>query len=119
MLVAAGLMVDGAEQLGAGHRPLVVRISMPPDDRQSGQVLEPAHVPGLAAARADEGDHARALRHMVQRGHPYAIVDEVDSILIDEARTPLIISGPASDVTKLYYQFASIARTLVRAAEGS
>jgi preprotein translocase subunit SecA len=51
---------------------------------------------------------------MVQRGHHYAIVDEVDSILIDEARTPLIISGPASDVTKLYYQFASIARSLTR-----
>ena len=57
---------------------------------------------------------ARRRDHMVQRGHNYAIVDEVDSILIDEARTPLIISGPASDVTKLYYQFASIARTLTR-----
>jgi preprotein translocase subunit SecA len=57
---------------------------------------------------------ARRAEHMVQRGHHYAIVDEVDSILIDEARTPLIISGPASDVTKLYYQFASIARALVR-----
>ncbi len=57
---------------------------------------------------------ARRAEHMVQRGHHYAIVDEVDSILIDEARTPLIISGPASDVTKLYYQFASIVRTLVR-----
>src|SRR5487761_1627733 len=57
---------------------------------------------------------ARRREHMVQRGHHYAIVDEVDSILIDEARTPLIISGPASDVTKLYYQFASIARSLTR-----
>ncbi len=57
---------------------------------------------------------ARRRDHMVQRGHNFAIVDEVDSILIDEARTPLIISGPASDVTKLYYQFASIARTLSR-----
>ncbi|NNN10029.1 MAG: preprotein translocase subunit SecA [Acidimicrobiaceae bacterium] len=57
---------------------------------------------------------ARRREHMVQRGHHFAIVDEVDSILIDEARTPLIISGPADDVTKLYYQFASIARTLVR-----
>jgi len=57
---------------------------------------------------------ARRREHMVQRGHPYAIVDEVDSILIDEARTPLIISGPAADVTKLYYQFASIARSLTR-----
>jgi preprotein translocase subunit SecA len=60
---------------------------------------------------------ARRREHMVQRGHHYAIVDEVDSILIDEARTPLIISGPASDVTKLYYQFASIARTLTRDAD--
>ncbi|HEY5437700.1 MAG TPA: preprotein translocase subunit SecA [Acidimicrobiales bacterium] len=57
---------------------------------------------------------ARQAEHLVQRGHHYAIVDEVDSILIDEARTPLIISGPASDVTKLYYQFASIARALTR-----
>src|SRR6202167_1704726 len=57
---------------------------------------------------------ARRSEHMIQRGHHYAIVDEVDSILIDEARTPLIISGPASDVTKLYYQFASIARALTR-----
>ncbi len=40
----------------------------------------------------------------VQRGHPYAIVDEVDSILIDEARTPLIISGPTDDSTDLYHQ---------------
>jgi preprotein translocase subunit SecA len=60
---------------------------------------------------------ARRSEHMVQRGHHYAIVDEVDSILIDEARTPLIISGPASDVTKLYYQFASIARSLTRDAD--
>jgi len=52
--------------------------------------------------------------HMVQRGHVYAIVDEVDSILIDEARTPLIISGPSGDSTKLYYQFASVVRTLHR-----
>ena len=41
----------------------------------------------------------------------FAIVDEVDSILIDEARTPLIISGPADEAAQLYYQFASIART--------
>jgi len=54
------------------------------------------------------------LGQMVQRGHHYAIVDEVDSILIDEARTPLIISGPSEDSTRLYYQFASIVRTLRR-----
>ncbi len=57
---------------------------------------------------------ARTREHMAQRGHVFAIVDEVDSILIDEARTPLIISGPADEAAQLYYQFASIARTLVR-----
>src|SRR5215216_456365 len=44
------------------------------------------------------------LSHYVQRGHHYAIVDEVDSILIDEARTPLIISGPAEESTDMYYE---------------
>ena len=56
---------------------------------------------------------ARSLGEMVQRRHQYAIVDEVDSILIDEARTPLIISGPSDESAQLYYQFASIVRTLV------
>jgi preprotein translocase subunit SecA len=55
---------------------------------------------------------ARSRDHMVQRGYSFAIIDEVDSILIDEARTPLIISGPADEAARLYYQFASIARTL-------
>ena len=49
---------------------------------------------------------------LVQRGHNYAIVDEVDSILIDEARTPLIISGPADQATKWYADFAKLARRL-------
>ena len=44
------------------------------------------------------------LAHYVQRGHNFAIVDEVDTILIDEARTPLIISGPAEESTDLYYE---------------
>jgi preprotein translocase subunit SecA len=43
-----------------------------------------------------------SLEKMVQRGHNFAIVDEVDSILIDEARTPLIISGPTEDRSELY-----------------
>ena len=51
---------------------------------------------------------------MVQRGHPFAIVDEVDSILIDEARTPLIISGPADQATGWYQEFARIAALLKR-----
>ncbi|HEY1826596.1 MAG TPA: preprotein translocase subunit SecA [Acidimicrobiales bacterium] len=57
---------------------------------------------------------ARTREHMAQRGHVFAIVDEVDSILIDEARTPLIISGPSDEAAQLYYQFAAIARTLTR-----
>ncbi|MFB9376598.1 preprotein translocase subunit SecA [Kineococcus gynurae] len=51
---------------------------------------------------------------MVQRGHHFAVVDEVDSILIDEARTPLIISGPADQPTKWYVEFAKIARRLTK-----
>ena len=50
----------------------------------------------------------------MQRGHAFAIVDEVDSILIDEARTPLIISGRVADAAKLYYQFAAIVQGLKR-----
>jgi len=50
----------------------------------------------------------------VQRGHNFCIVDEIDSILIDEARTPLIISGRLADAAQIYYQFASIVRGLTR-----
>ena len=51
---------------------------------------------------------------LVQRGHNFAVVDEVDSILIDEARTPLIISGPADQATKWYADFAGIVQRLAR-----
>ncbi|WP_107491555.1 preprotein translocase subunit SecA [Thermobifida fusca] len=57
---------------------------------------------------------ARSLDNCVQRGHHYAIVDEVDSILIDEARTPLIISGPAEQNSRWYVEFAKIAPRLRR-----
>ncbi len=57
---------------------------------------------------------AGKLEDKVQRGHNFCIVDEVDSILIDEARTPLIISGRVADAAKLYYRFASIVRSLRR-----
>ena len=57
---------------------------------------------------------AGSLAEKVQRGHNFAVVDEVDSILIDEARTPLIISGRVADAAKLYYRFASIVRSLKR-----
>jgi len=57
------------------------------------------------------------LERQVQRGHHYAIIDEVDSILVDEARTPLIISGASSESVKLYRQFAQVARRLKKDAD--
>src|SRR4051812_2382162 len=57
---------------------------------------------------------ASSIEECVQRGHNFAVVDEVDSILIDEARTPLIISGPTQDEVKWYGEFAKIAAKLTR-----
>ncbi len=57
---------------------------------------------------------AGSIAECVQRSHNFAIVDEVDSILIDEARTPLIISGPTQDEVKWYGEFATIAKGLER-----
>jgi preprotein translocase subunit SecA len=57
------------------------------------------------------------LENMVQRGHVYAIVDEVDSILIDEARTPLIISGPSEENTDVYYRCNRVIPHLVKGSE--
>ncbi|MGH2917735.1 MAG: preprotein translocase subunit SecA [Solirubrobacteraceae bacterium] len=56
---------------------------------------------------------ATALEEKVQRGHPFGIVDEVDNILIDEARTPLIISGQPEQAADLYAKFARLAKTMV------
>ncbi len=56
---------------------------------------------------------AKDLHEKVQRGHPFAIVDEVDNILIDEARTPLIISGAPEQAADLYVKFAGLAPRLV------
>jgi preprotein translocase subunit SecA len=60
---------------------------------------------------------AESLDECVQRGHYYAIVDEVDSILIDEARTPLIISGPTQDEVKWYAEFARLVQRLHKDAD--
>src|SRR5919112_1726474 len=57
---------------------------------------------------------ANSLDECVQRGHYFAIVDEVDSILIDEARTPLIISGPTQDEVRWYPEFAKVASRMVK-----
>jgi preprotein translocase subunit SecA len=63
---------------------------------------------------------AVSLDGLVQRGHAYGIVDEVDSILVDEARTPLIISGEPETAAQLYYDFARVAKQLIpfRASAG-
>ena len=57
---------------------------------------------------------ANNIGDVVQRGHHFAIVDEVDSILIDESRTPLIISSAAEDSEDLYYTFADISKSLIK-----
>jgi preprotein translocase subunit SecA len=57
------------------------------------------------------------LESMVQRGHVFAIVDEVDSILVDEARTPLIISGPSEENTDIYYRCNRVIPHLVKGKE--
>jgi len=107
-----------AEWMGAVHRFLGLRVGliqngMPPADRH------PAYGSDITYGTNNEFgfDYLRdnmAMRaaDRVQRGHTYAIVDEVDSILIDEARTPLIISGRVSDSAKWYRDFAKIANRL-------
>src|SRR5690606_7523817 len=57
---------------------------------------------------------ASSIDNLVQRGHNFALVDEVDSILVDEARTPIIISGPAEHQKRWYTEFAKIVGTMKR-----
>ncbi|RRD47569.1 preprotein translocase subunit SecA [Tessaracoccus sp. OH4464_COT-324] len=109
-----------SEQMGRIHHFLGLRVGailaqMTPDQRRD------AYAADITYGTNNEFgfDYLRdnmALRKedMVQRGHHYAIVDEVDSILIDEARTPLIISGPAQDSKEWFPFFARMARTLQR-----
>jgi preprotein translocase subunit SecA len=110
-----------ADWMGQVHRFLGLTVS-----RVSPEITDPEDKHAAYAADVTYGTNtefgfdylrdnmARSRETMYQRGHVFAIVDEVDSILIDEARTPLIISGPADEAAKLYYQFAGIARTLSR-----
>jgi preprotein translocase subunit SecA len=111
-----------AEWMGAIHRFLglevgLIQNGMPPGDRH------PAYAADITYGTNNEFgfDYLRdnmAMRaaDRVQRGHAYGIVDEVDSILIDEARTPLIISGRLSDSARWYRDFAKIANRLQRDA---
>jgi preprotein translocase subunit SecA len=113
-----------AEWMGQVHRFLGIDVGRVSPEIDDWQAKKDAYACGVTYGTNTEfgfdylrDNMARSLDHMVQRGHPYAIVDEVDSILIDEARTPLIISGPSSDSARLYYQFAGVARSLTRDAD--
>jgi preprotein translocase subunit SecA len=108
------------EWMGRVHRFLglevgVILSQMPPDERRRSYWADITYGTnnefGFDYLR-DNMAWSRA--ELVQRGHSYAIVDEVDSILIDEARTPLIISGPAEQSARWYTEFARIAPLLRR-----
>jgi preprotein translocase subunit SecA len=115
------LAARDAEWMGAIHRFLGLTVGRISPDIPDWEAKKQAYLCDITYGTNTEfgfdylrDNMARSLDHMVQRGHPYAIVDEVDSILIDEARTPLIISGPSTESARLYYQFAGVARALVR-----
>ncbi|BBX74562.1 preprotein translocase subunit SecA [Mycobacterium shinjukuense] len=104
-----------SEWMGRVHRFLglqvgVILATMTPDQRR-----EAYHADITYGTNNEFGfdylrdNMAHSLEELVQRGHNYAIVDEVDSILIDEARTPLIISGPADGASNWYTEFARLA----------
>jgi preprotein translocase subunit SecA len=110
-----------AEWMGAVHRSLGITVGRVSPEIDDWDAKKAAYACDVTYGTNTEfgfdylrDNMARSLEHMVQRGHTYAIVDEVDSILIDEARTPLIISGPSTDSARLYYQFAGVARSLLR-----
>ena len=107
-----------AEWMGAIHRFLGLRVGLIQNNMPTEQ-RHPAYQADITYGTNNEfgfdylrDNMAMTANSRVQRGHSYAIVDEVDSILIDEARTPLIISGRLSDSAKWYKDFARIARRL-------
>jgi preprotein translocase subunit SecA len=114
-----------AELMGRVHRALGIEVgvilsSMTPDQRRA------AYAKDITYGTNNEfgfdylrDNMAWATKDLVQRGHHYAIVDEVDSILIDEARTPLIISGPADGSPRWYTEFAKLAQRLKRGEDGT
>jgi preprotein translocase subunit SecA len=103
-----------AEWMGGVHRFLglevgLIQSAMTPSERR------PAYGADITYGTNNEfgfdylrDNMAMQVDQMVKRGHAYAIVDEVDSILVDEARTPLIISGRVADTAKYYRDFARI-----------
>ena len=109
-----------AEWMGAVHRFLGLEVGLIQNSMSSAE-RRPAYRADITYGTNNEFgfDYLRDNMsmdpaNMVQRGHRYAIVDEVDSILIDEARTPLIISGRVADSAKWYRDFSRIASRLRR-----
>jgi len=113
-----------AEWMGRIHRFLglevgVILASMEPDERRRQYAADVTHGTNNEFGFDYLRDNmAWGQEECVQRGHVFAIVDEVDSILIDEARTPLIISGPADQNSVWYSEFAKILPRLRRGEDG-
>ena len=114
------LAARDAEWMGAVHRFLGLEVGLIQTSMSSTE-RRPAYRADITYGTNNEFgfDYLRdnmsmSPENMVQRGHSYAIVDEVDSILIDEARTPLIISGRVADSAKWYRDFARISSRLLR-----
>ncbi len=109
-----------SEWMGRIHRFLGLRVgvilsSMSPDERREAYNCDITYGTNNEFGFDYLRDNmAWSIDTCVQRQHNFAVVDEVDSILIDEARTPLIISGPADKATKWYVEFANIAARLER-----
>ena len=107
-----------AEWMGRVHRFLglsvgVILAEMKPDERRVAYNADITYGTNTELGFDYLRDNmAHRLEDLVQRGHHYAIVDEVDSILIDEARTPLIISGQAEEASDWYAEFARLAEML-------
>ena len=104
-----------AEWMGRVHRFLGLKVgvilsNMTPEERKAAYDADITYGTNNELGFDYLRDNmVHSLSELVQRGHHYAIVDEVDSILIDEARTPLIISGPADGPSQLYTTFAALA----------
>jgi preprotein translocase subunit SecA len=113
-----------SEWMGRVHRFLglevgVILAEMTPEDRKRAYLADVTYGTNNEFGFDYLRDNmAWSLEETVQRGHNYAIVDEVDSILVDEARTPLIISGPAEQNSRWYVEFAKIAPRLRRGEDG-
>ncbi|MGZ4677927.1 MAG: preprotein translocase subunit SecA, partial [Acidimicrobiia bacterium] len=110
-----------SEWMGRVHRFLGLEVGVVLPDIDDPELKRRAYAADITYGTNNEFgfDYLRdnmsaSLEEQAQRGHNFAIVDEVDSILIDEARTPLIISGRADDAQALYFQFARIVKTLQR-----